>query len=257
MHGVVDPRARLAKDGLEFRPVRLDASELAELARKLQGLIDELDRIDEAIRNPELEGLRRRQQLVLAQRVEHDHLRRRFGTDQLRQELRATPGRDDRERHLGEADVPHVRRERARRAMQCELETAAEHCAVDGGDRRERQRADAPEQCVPRACAFKRVLGRPQLRELVDVGADAEDVRLAGEDGRGPVTALELIQHRNRRLEGGAAERRRLAVVLAVVDRDERDRPNAVQLEQRVAHWTFSQRIAQPMPMPMQSAVSP
>ena len=72
---------------------------------------------------------------------------------------------------------------------------------------------------------------------------------------------LELLEQRDRRLERRAAERRRLRVVLAVVDGDERDRPDArvdaVQLEDGVAHWTFSQRIAAPMPMPMQSAVSP
>ena len=98
-------------------------------------------------------------------------------------------------------------------------------------------------------------------RELVDVGADAEDERLAGDDHRRPVAGLELVDHAHRGLERGAAERRRLGVVLAVVDGDERDRPDArldaVQREERVAAHTRSQTIAQPMPMPMQSAVSP
>jgi len=120
--------------------------------------------------------------------------------------------------------------------MQCEFESAAERCAVDRSHRRERQRTDAAEQGVSCARAFERVLGRAQLRELIDVGADAEDERLPGEDCRAPVAAFELVEHGDRRLERRAAEGRRFAVVLAVVDRDERDRASAVQLEDRIAH---------------------
>ena len=256
VHGVVDARPRFANDRVELRPVRLDALELAELAREAERLVDELDRCDQAVGDPELERLGRGQQLVLAQRVQHDHPRRGFGADQLRQQLRAAPGRDDRERDLGKADVADVRRECARGAMQRELETAAERRAVDRGDGRKRQRANAAEQSVPGANAVERVLRRADLCELVDVGSDAEDERLAGEDGRAPVAVLELVEHRDRGLERGAAERRRLAVVLAVVDRDERNRAGAIQLE-ACRSYPFSQRIAQPMPMPMQSAVRP
>ena len=67
---------------------------------------------------------------------------------------------------------------------------------------------------------------RERARELVDVRAGAEDERLAGDDERGPVAALELVDSALERLERGAAEDGRLRVVLAVVDRDERDRPD-------------------------------
>jgi enoyl-CoA hydratase/carnithine racemase len=159
-------------------------------------------------------------------------------------------------RDLGKAAVTDVPRERARGAMQRELEPAAERSAVDRGDGRKRQRADAPEQLVPGADPLARVLDVP---ELVDVGADAEDERLAREDGCFPVAVLQLLEHAVRRVERRAAERRRLAVVLAVVDRDDRGPAGRVQVEDGVAghYWTFSQRIAQPMPMPMQSAVTP
>ena len=55
-----------------------------------------------------------------------DHLRGRLRPDELRQELRAAPAGDDREEDLREADVADVRRERARVAVQRELEPAAE-----------------------------------------------------------------------------------------------------------------------------------
>ena len=110
----------------DVRPVRRRALDLAELACERERLVDELDRLEQAVGDPELERLGGGQQLVLPQRVQHDHLRRGLGADQARQELRAAPGRDDRERHLGEADVADVRGERARGAVQRELEAAAE-----------------------------------------------------------------------------------------------------------------------------------
>ena len=124
------------------------------------------------------------------------------------------------------------------------------------------ERANPAEQLVARAGPRQGGFGGRHLRELVDVGADAEHERLARHDHRRPVARLELVDQRHRRLERGTSERRRLAVVLAVVDGDERDRPDgrvdAIQMEDGVRHyWTFSQRMAQPIPIPMQSAVRP
>jgi len=254
---VVDACARFADHRLELRPVRCRTLDLRELPCEPKRLVDELDGLDEPVRDPELERLRRGQQLVLAQGVQHDHLRRRLWPDQVRQELGAAPRRDDRERHLGEADVANVRREGAGGAVERELEPAAERCAVDRRDRGERQRADATEEPVTGSGSLECVGRRAELRELVDVGADAEDKRLPREDRCGPVAVLELVEHLHRRRERRPSECRRLAVVLAVVDRDERDRAGAVQLEDGVAHAIFSQRIAQPMPIPMHRAVSP
>src|SRR5581483_7994681 len=161
----------------------------------------------------------------------------------------------DGERDLGEPDVAHVRRDRARVAVQRELEPAAEARPVDRRHRRERQSADAREQLVPGADALARVI---DAAELVDVGSDAEDERLPREHRRGPVAALQLLEDLDGGCEGGPAQRRRYAEVLAVVDGDEGDRAGAVQLEDRVCHYcSFSHKIAAPMPMPMQSAVSP
>ena len=146
----------------------------------------------------------------------------------------------------GEADVAHVRGDRPRVAVERELEAAAEARAVDRRHRRERQRADARKQLVAGARPLERLLRRPNLRELVDVGADAEDERLAGEHRRGPVAALELVDDGDRRLERGAAERRRRPVVLAVVDRDERDRPARFSLKTVSANVLPEDRCAHP-----------
>ena len=99
-----------------------------EVDRELQRLVEELDRLEQPVGETELERLRRGQELVLAKRVEHDQLRGGLRPDQARRQLRSAPGRDDRERDLGEADVPDVRlrwcarrsaaRARARRRVQ-------------------------------------------------------------------------------------------------------------------------------------------
>jgi len=257
VHGVVDACASLPQHRLDVGPVGRCAVGSSEVARELERLVEKLHRFEQRVGQAELVGLRRRQQPVLPQWVEHDHLGCDIRADEAGQQLRAAPRRDDRERDLRKADVAHVVRERARRAVERELEAAAERGAVDGRDGGEGQRADPSEQLVSGANTLPRVLGGARAREFVDVGADAEDEGLAREDGRGPVAVLELVEDANGGVERGPAERRRLAMILAVVDRHERDRPDGVQLELRAAAQVPSQRIAQPMPMPTQSAVRP
>ena len=135
----------------------------------------------------ELERLLRTQELVLPQGVEDDQLHRGLRADEAGCELSTAPGRDDRQEHLGKADVTNVRRDRPNVAMQGELEAAAESGAVDGGHGRKRQGTDSSEELVAGTRSLERSLGRRDLRELVDVCADAEDERLAGEHHRRPV----------------------------------------------------------------------
>ena len=59
---------------------------------------------------------------VLAHRVLDDELHRRLGADQPRHELRPAPGRDDPEEALREAEVAHGGRDRARVAVERELD---------------------------------------------------------------------------------------------------------------------------------------
>ena len=134
VHRVLDARARLAHDRVELRPVglgALDAAGLDELDRVRERLVDELDGLEQPVGEAELDRLGRGEQLVLAQRVGHDQLHRRLRPGQPRSELRAAPGGDDREEDLGEAEVADARRDRARVAVQRELEPAAEAGAVD------------------------------------------------------------------------------------------------------------------------------
>jgi hypothetical protein len=107
--------------------------------------------------------------------------------------------------------------------VQRELDPASETGTVDRGDGRVRQRADPAEELVAGAASLDRELpGR--ARKLGDVGPGCEDERLARDDERRPGALLQLGQEPLQRFERGAAEEGRLGVVLAVVDRDERDR---------------------------------
>jgi hypothetical protein len=114
--------------------------------------------------------------------------------------------------------------------MKRELDAAAEAGAVDRRDRRERQGPDAPEELVSRATALERQLAR-RAGELGHVRARSEDEGLARDHERRPVAVFELGQQPLQGLERGAPEEGRLRVVLAVVDRDERDVSGARQLE--------------------------
>ena len=119
---------------------------LDELERERDRLVHELDRLEQPVGETELDRVLRPQQPVLAERVRDDERDRRLWPDQARRELRAAPGGEEAEEDLGEAEVTDRARDRAGRAVQRELETAAEARAVDGGHRRERQRPDAEEE---------------------------------------------------------------------------------------------------------------
>ena len=82
------------------------------------------------------------------ERVVDDQLHRRLGADQPRRELRATPAGDQAEEHLGEGDMAHGRGDRAVVAVERDLDAAAERGAVDRGERRVRERAEAAEELV-------------------------------------------------------------------------------------------------------------
>ena len=126
-----------------------------------------------------------------------------------------------------------------------------------------RSRIAAKASC-PAFAAARASSGVVICGELGQVGADREDERLAGEHEAAPVAVLELRQELGERCERSPAEDVRLLPVLAVVDRDERDRADA-RLDAaggRTASgrqpWrVFSHRSAAPMPRPMQSAVKP
>ena len=241
----------------------IQAQSVRELEREPDRLVDELDRLEQPVGETKFEPLRAVEHPVLLQRVRHDELDRVLDADQARHELRAAPGGKDAEEDLGAREVADGAGNRARGAVESDLDAAAEARAVDRRDGRVGQRREASEQLVPCARAEARLLARADLRKLLQVGARGEDERLAGQHHRDPAAGLELGQELREGLHRRAREKRRLRVVLAVVDRDERERPeprvDAVELELRdgIAHWRFSQSTAAPIPMPMQSAVRP
>ena len=161
MHRVVDPGARLADDlgrvgevgrGLALAVARLDPPE-----QELDRLVEELDRLEDVVGEPELERLRGADQAVLLQGVVHDQPDGCLGAHEPRRQLRPAPGGEEPEEDLGEAEVADVRGDGADVAVERDLEPAAERRAVDGRERRERQLAQPAEQLVAR---LSRLRGR-------------------------------------------------------------------------------------------------
>ncbi len=211
-----------------------------ELERVRDRLVHELDRLEQLVGEAVLDRFGPAQHLVLAQRVLDDEADGRLRVDEPRDELRPAPSGDDPQEALRQREVTDRGCDRARVAVKRDLDAAAEARAVDRGDRRERERADAAEEVVPRAAALDRLLARGDLRELVDVRARAEDEGLSGQHHRDPAAGLELADNAGGGLESAAAEDRRFRPVLAVVHRHERERAclglDAVQEEGRVRH---------------------
>ena len=145
--------------------------------------------------------------------------------------------------------MPHRARDRAGRAVERELEPTAEAGPVDRGDGGKRQPGNPRKEHVAGPAALGCDLRRDR-GELVDVGAGAEPERLASEDRGDPVAALELGEQSLGRRERGPAERGRLRPVLAVVDRDERERPcrgvHRAQVEDGVSHRRAPRRSRRP-----------
>ncbi len=153
------------------------------------------------------------------------------------------------------------------RASQCSAISTPPptHAPLIAASGRVRERARSGRRArAPRSLPSRGELARRAQRELRDVGAGGEDERLAGQHQRLPVALLELGEERQQRLHRAAAEDVRLPVVLAVVHRHERDRPDARVDAARGGTPSsaqpcrrFSQTMLAPMPMPMQSAVIP
>ena len=77
--------------------------------------------------------------------------------------------------------------------MEREFDAAPQAGAVDRGHRGKLERGEAGEQLVPCAAALARQLRR-HVRELVDVGAGAEDERLARQDEGYPFAGIDVVE---------------------------------------------------------------
>ena len=102
-----------------------------------------LDRVFEEVRgredrvgDAEVERLRGLQHAVLLERVRDDDLERVLDADEVRQQVRAAPARDDAEEDLGQRDRRYGGVDRAVVRVQRDLEAAAEREPVDEHERR-------------------------------------------------------------------------------------------------------------------------
>ena len=123
------------------------------LEQQRERLVEELDRLEERVGEPLLERLLRVQHPVLAERVLDDERHGLLGADELRDELRAAPARDQPEQHLRAREVADVGGDRAVVAVERDLDSSAERGAVD---RRERRRRGGRG-------SGRRARGRPRL----------------------------------------------------------------------------------------------
>ena len=251
-----------------------------------QRLLEEVGRLEQHVGDAEVEGLLGPEHAVLVQRVLDDDRDRLVGADQVGQQLGAAPARDQAEEHLGERDRRHAGGQRAVVAVQGELQAAAHDRAVDEGERRDRRVAQLAERVVPEREVGLRLRRRAARLHHLEVGADREDERLAGDRDRDDVVAAERLVDGRADVRPGSVgpERRRLGVVEAVVERDQGSGAGALgQVDVRtralgddlvrevdhVAHCGvlrgrrspsqcgFSQMTAPPMPMPTHMAVRP
>ena len=174
-----------------------------------------------------LERLRAGEHAVLAERVLDDELHRLLGADEPGDELRAAPPGNEAEEDLRAGEVAYGRGDRPVVAVERDLDAASERRAVDRGERDERKVAEAAEELVPGLASLAGALGG-DLSELVDVRADGEDERLAGEQKPAPVSRSQVAEHLVERAQSVLAEGVRLLPVLAVVHRHERDRSDAL-----------------------------
>ena len=145
--------------------------------------------------------------------------------DQVRQQLRAAPGRDQAERDLGQGDRRGARRQGAVLTVQRELEPAAHHRAVDEGERRHARLAQAGEDPMPAPAHLQHVGVGAQAWDAGEVGADAEDVRLAGDRHERRVGREGLVEGGVEAGQPARAERVGLGVVVPVVQGDQRRWP--------------------------------
>ena len=196
----------------------------SDCSRKSAGLED---RVGDA----ELEGLRALQHPVLVEGVLDDHLerpvRRRSGS--AAGSVPPQPGTRPR-KHSGSASAGDAGRDRAVRAVQGQLDAAAHRRAVDEGEAsaRRARRAAGTRRGRPGRCRARRSRSLTSA-DVLEVGADREDERLAGDadsdDLAGAACSSTWSMAASEVGQAARAEGGRLGVVEAVVQRDQRERP--------------------------------
>src|SRR5207247_9608806 len=122
---------------------------------------------------------------------------------------------------LGQAERRHGGGDGAVRAVQSRLDAAAERGAVVERERWYRELAETPEHLVSGLADGQALLSPVHDLDGLEVGADGEHERLAGDAHSDDVFALDLVQRGAQRGQTARAERVRLGAVEAVVQSDE------------------------------------
>ena len=195
--------------------------------RPEQRLLEEVGALEDRVGQPEGVGVGALERLAVVERVLEDQLHRGLGTDQVRHQPGAAPAGHQAEHHLGQAEGRRRVADGAVGAVQRHLEATAEGEAVDEAERRLAALAELAEDRVPElgddAYAVRAAAG-----DRGQVGPGGQDERLAGHAERGDLVVRERgVDGRVQRQQAARAERVRLGVVLAVVQRDQPEGPGA------------------------------
>ena len=216
--GVVPRRA-----AVDLTAYRRDLA-VDDLGQPQQRLLEVVRGTEHLVDDAELGRLLDVQHLVLRQGVLDDHRDGGVRADQVRQQLRAAPAREQAEEDLGERDRRGVLRERPVVAGQRQFEPAAHDRAVDEPEGRDLRVGEAAEDVVPGLRDLPRQLRVRHRLDAGKVGADGEDERLAGDRDRGGLGGEGHVQRGIQRHEPLRAEGVGPGVVVPVVERDQRDR---------------------------------
>ena len=188
-------------------------------------ILEEVGWREDRVGNAEVEGLLGAEHPVVLERVRDDDLEGVLDTDQVGQQPRAAPTRDQSEEHLGQRERRRGAVDRAVVGVEADLHATTEREPVREDERGHAELGELAQRPVPQ---LGHLLAGFIVRDVVDlreIGPGREDERLA-RDG----DAVDLALLRARRLlvenlgetqQGVRAQRVGPGVVLAVVERDE------------------------------------
>lgn len=247
--------------------------------RPAQRLLQEVGGLEHRVGDAGREGVAALDHAVLRERVLDDQLDGRGRADQAGQQLGAAPAGHQAQEALGQGHRGHAGGDGPVGAVEGDLQAAAHRRAVHERERRHLQLAEAAEHLVAQLADPQRLVPLGDRRGALEVGAHREDERLADNaHGRQVAAAGHRVQSLVQRGEASGAERGRLGVVEAVVQRDQGHRARAVRqlhvADDRpgddlvgeefldVRHFLpsqprFSQMTVPPMPMPTHIVVTP
>lgn len=206
---------------------------LEDVRRPDQRLLQEVRALEDRVRDAEVEDLLALELLVLVERVLDDDRDGLVRADQVRQQRTAAPARDETEEDLGQREGREGLGDGAVRAVQTDLDATAHRGTVVVREGRHGQLRQPLEDLVAALADGQRVLVVLQQLDALEVGADGEDERLAGDADADDLAVrgllLDLVERGVEVRQRAGTEGGRLGVVEAVVQRDQRELARAVR----------------------------